>query len=55
MSDIDGLEVAQDTPRLSKIKKNKSTKKDEEIQDVDIRSIRNPSITPDKGGNGEDL
>ena len=55
MSDIDSPEAAQDTPGPSKTEKTKKTKKDEEIQDVDSRSIRTASITPNQGGNGEDL
>jgi hypothetical protein len=55
MSDIDSPEAAQDTPGPSKTKKTKKTKKDEEIQDVDNRSVRTASITPEQGGNGEDL
>jgi hypothetical protein len=52
ISDINNPEVAQDTPRPSKTKK---IKKPEEVQDVDIRSVRTASVTPDQGGNGEDL
>jgi hypothetical protein len=55
MSDIDSPEAAQDTPGPSKTKKTKKTKKDEEVQDVDSLSVRTTSITPDQGGNGEDL
>jgi hypothetical protein len=55
MSDIDSPEAAQNTPGPSKTKKTKQTKKDEEIQDVDNRSVRTTSITPEQGGNGEDL
>jgi hypothetical protein len=55
LSDIDSPEAAQDTPGPSKTKKTKKTKKDEEIQDVDSRSVRTASITPEQGGNDEDL
>jgi hypothetical protein len=55
MSDIDNPEAAHDKPRPSKTKKTKKSKNDEEIQDVDNRSIRTASITPEQGGNGEDL
>jgi hypothetical protein len=30
-------------------------KKPKEVQDVDSRSVRTTSVTPDQGGNGEDL
>jgi hypothetical protein len=30
-------------------------KNPKEVQDVDSRSVRTTSITPDQGGNGEDL
>jgi hypothetical protein len=55
VSDVDNLEVVQNTPGPSKTKKTKQTKKDDDIQDVDNISIRTTSITPEKGGNGEDL
>jgi hypothetical protein len=55
VSNIDSPEAAQNTPGPSKTKKTKHTKKDEEIQDVDNRSVRTTSITPEQGGNGEDL
>jgi hypothetical protein len=47
MSDIDSPEAAQNTPGPSKAKKTKKIKKDEEIQDVDSRSVRTASTTPD--------
>jgi hypothetical protein len=52
ISDINNLKAAQDTPGPSKTRK---TKKPKEVQDVDSRSVRMDSITPDQGGNGEDL
>jgi hypothetical protein len=55
VSDIDSPEAAQNTPGPSKTKKTKQTKKDEDIQDVDNRSVRTTSVTPEQGGNGEDL
>jgi hypothetical protein len=55
VSDIDSPEATQNTPGPSKTKKTKQTKKDEDIQDVDNRSVRTTSITPEQGGNGEDL
>jgi hypothetical protein len=55
VSDIDILEATQNTPRPSKTKKKKNTKKDEEIQDVENRSVRTASMAPDQGGNGEEL
>jgi hypothetical protein len=55
VSGIDIPEAAENTPRPSKTNKTKKTKKDEEIQDVERRSIRMESITPEKGGNGEYL
>jgi hypothetical protein len=55
MSNIDGPEAAQNTPRPIKTNKTKQTKKYEEIQDVDSISVRITSITPKQGGNGEDL
>jgi hypothetical protein len=48
LSDIDSPEAVQDTPGPSKMKKTKKTKKDEEIQDIDNRSIRTASITPEQ-------
>ena len=55
MSDIDSLEVAQNTPGPSKTKKTNNIKKDEDIQNVDSRSVRTASITPEQVGNGKDL
>jgi hypothetical protein len=49
ISDIDSPETAQDTPGPSK------TKKTEEIQDIDITSVKNASISPEQGGNGEEV
>jgi hypothetical protein len=47
MSNIDSPEDAKNTPRPGKTKKTKQAKKDEEIQDVDNRSVRTASITPE--------
>ena len=55
VSYINSPEATQNTPGPSKTKKTKQTKKDEEIQDVDRRSVRTAFITPEQGGNGEDL
>jgi hypothetical protein len=55
MFDIDSPEVAQDTPEPSKTKKTKKTKKVEEVQDINNLSMRMDSITPNQGGDGEDL
>jgi hypothetical protein len=54
MSDIDSLGTTQDTPRLSKTKKEKTTKKTEEVQDVDNLSVSMASITPDEEGDDEE-
>jgi hypothetical protein len=53
MSDIDSPGTTQDTPRSSKKKKGKTTKKTEEVQDVDSLSVRMASITPDEEGDTE--
>jgi hypothetical protein len=49
MSDIDSLEAVHDTPGPSKTKKN------EEAQDVSSTSVKNASISPEKGGDGGDI
>jgi hypothetical protein len=49
LSDVDSPEAAQDTPRPSK------TKKPEEVHDVDNTSVRTASISPDEGGDGEEI
>jgi hypothetical protein len=53
MSNIDSPKTTQDTPGLSKTKKEKMTKKTEEVQDVDNLSIRTTSITLDEEGDYE--
>jgi len=53
--DIDIPEATQDTPGSSKTKKKMKTKKDEEIQDIDNRSLRTTSISPKKEGNDEEV
>jgi hypothetical protein len=58
ISDIDSPTATQDTPGPSKAKKTKKTeetKKPDDVQDVDSRSVRTTSITPDQGGNDEDF
>jgi hypothetical protein len=47
--DINRPKIAQDTPRPSK------TKKTEEVQDLDSASVKTASISPEKGGYGEEL
>jgi hypothetical protein len=54
MSDIDSPRTAQDTPGPSKTKKEKTTKKTEEVQDVDSLSVSTTSITPDEEGDDEE-
>jgi hypothetical protein len=54
MSDINSPRTAQDTPRPSKTKKAKTTKKTEEVQDVDNLSVRMTSITVDEEGDDEE-
>jgi hypothetical protein len=49
LSDVDSPEVVQDTPRPSKMKKL------EEVHDVDNTSVRTASISPDEGGDGEEI
>ena len=49
ISDIDSLENAQDTPVPSRTKKTK------EVQDLDSASVKTTSISPEKGGDGEEL
>jgi hypothetical protein len=49
LSDIDSPETVSDTPGPSK------TKKPEEVHDVDSASVRTASITPDEGGDGEEI
>jgi hypothetical protein len=48
-SDIDSLEETQDTPGPSGAKKTK------EVQELDSASMKNASISPEKGGDGEEL
>jgi hypothetical protein len=55
VSNIESPKPAQNTPGPSKTKKTKQTNKDEDVQYVDNRSVRNASITLEKGGNGKDL
>jgi hypothetical protein len=54
MSNIDSPKTAQNTPRLSKTKKEKSMKNTEEVQDVDSLFVRTTSITPDEAGDDEE-
>jgi hypothetical protein len=49
ISDIDNPETVQDTPGPSK------TKKTEEVQDLDSASMKTASISPEQGGDGEEL
>jgi hypothetical protein len=49
ISDIDSPETMQDTPRPSR------TKKTEEVQGLDSASVKIDSISPEKGGDGEEL
>jgi hypothetical protein len=49
LSDIDKPEAAHDTPGLSKTKKN------EEAQYVRSTSVKTSSISPKKGGDGEEI
>jgi hypothetical protein len=49
ISDIDNPETAWDTPGPSR------TKKTEEVQDLDNASVKTASISPEKGGDGEEL
>jgi hypothetical protein len=54
MSDINNPRTALDTPGPSKTKKEKMTKKTEEVQDVDSLSVRTTSITLDEEGDDEE-
>ena len=47
ISDIDGLETTQDTPRPRK------TKNTEEVQDLSSASGKTASVSPDRGGEEE--
>jgi hypothetical protein len=47
--DIDSPKTISDTSGPSK------TKKSEEVQEVDSASVRTTSITPDEGGDGEEI
>jgi hypothetical protein len=49
MSDVDSPKAMLDTPRLCK------TKKDVEVQDIHSTSTKTTSISPAKGGDGEEL
>jgi hypothetical protein len=49
LSDIDSPETVPDTPGPSKMKKP------EEVHEVDSASVRTASITPDEGGDGEEI
>jgi hypothetical protein len=49
ISDIDSPETMSDTPGPSKIKKTK------EVQDLDSTSVKTTSISPEQGGDGEDI
>jgi hypothetical protein len=49
ISDIDSPETVQDTPGPSR------TKKTEEVQDLDSASVKTASISPEQGGDGEEL
>jgi hypothetical protein len=49
MSDIDSPEAMQNTPGLGK------TKKDVEVQDIHITSMKTASLSPVKGGDDEEL
>jgi hypothetical protein len=49
LSDIDIPETVPDTSGPSK------TKKPEEVHEVDNASVRTASITPDEGGDGEEI
>jgi hypothetical protein len=48
ISDIDSPEIAQDTPGLNKKKKT------DEIQDLSSASVKTASMSPKKGGDGEE-
>jgi hypothetical protein len=49
MSDVDSPEAMLDTPGPRK------TKKDVEVQDIQITSTKTTSISPAKGGDGEEI
>jgi hypothetical protein len=49
ISDIDSPETVQDTPGPSR------TKKTEEVQEIDSASVKTASISPEQGGDGEEL
>jgi hypothetical protein len=49
ISDIDSLETAHDTPGPS------GEKKTGEVQEIDSASVKTTSISPEKGGDGEEL
>jgi hypothetical protein len=49
ISDIDSPEAAQDTPGPSK------TKKTDEVQDLSSASVKTASISPEQGGDGEEI
>jgi hypothetical protein len=49
ISDIDNPETTQDTPRPSR------TKKTEEVQGLDSEFVKTSSISPEHGGDGEEL
>jgi hypothetical protein len=49
ISDINNPETTQDTPGPSR------TKKTEEVQELDSASVKTASISPEKGGDGEEL
>jgi hypothetical protein len=49
LSDIDSPEATHDTPGPIKTKKN------EEAQDVHSTSVKTASISPEKGGDGEEI
>jgi hypothetical protein len=49
LSDVDSPEAAQNTPGPSKMKKP------EEVHDVDKTFVRTASISPDEGGDGEEM
>jgi hypothetical protein len=54
MSDINSPRTEQDTPGPSKTKKEKTTKKTEEVQDVDNLFVRRDSITLYEEGDDEE-
>jgi hypothetical protein len=48
-SDVDNPKAAQDKLRSSKMKRPA------EVQDIDNTSMRTVSVSPDEGGDGEDI